>query len=93
MDDVDFSRLEFRFSADVRIRLRDGRTLEGHQLIPRGAAGHGVAATHELMLAKLRAETADAQAPECAGAIEAVLAQPAREAKARALSKAVVADS
>jgi hypothetical protein len=91
MANVDFSRLEFRFSADVNIRLRDGRTLEGQQLVPRGAAGHGIDATHELMLGKLRAETAEARTPGSARAIEAVLAKPARDTKARALAKAVVA--
>ena len=39
MNDVDFTRLEFRFGAEVQITLRGGRVLEGSQTIPLGAAG------------------------------------------------------
>lgn len=88
MERADFSRLEFRFGAEVTIRLRDGRTLTGSQRIPRGAAGSGVESIGALMDAKLRAETASAGTPERAAAIDSVLGAPAATTKARALAEA-----
>lgn len=58
---ADFERLEFRFSADVEITLRDGSVLAGSQTIPHGAAGRDRTETRRHVEDKLRAHTPNAQ--------------------------------
>ncbi len=91
MNEVDFTRLQFRFSADVRITLRGGRTLEGSQTIPLGAAGRDPAEMRVLMANKLRSETADAGVPDRADAVEEILAAPAADTPVRKLARAACA--
>jgi 2-methylcitrate dehydratase PrpD len=67
MNRADFTRLEFRFSANVEIVLRDGSVLAGSQTIPLGAAGRDRAETRGHIEDKLRAHT-----PAAARIIEVV---------------------
>ncbi len=73
MEDVDFSKLEFRFSADVSIELSGGTSLRGVQKIPQGAAGGGQRAMRDLMVKKLAQESTAASIAEAATNIESQL--------------------
>jgi 2-methylcitrate dehydratase PrpD len=92
MNGVDFRRLEFRFGSEVRIRLRDGSTLEARRSIPRGAAGGGPDEMRALVIDKLRAEAAAAGTRERADAIEEILSRPAGDTPARDLARAAAGD-
>jgi len=85
---ANFADLEFRFGAEVTIRLSNGRVLEGGQVIPLGAAGRPYSETRELVACKLEEEAGRDRAQ----AIEAVLARDARTTSARELAGAVCAD-
>ncbi len=91
MANTHFTQLEFRFSADVTIRLRGGRILRGEQIIPFGAAGRDRDDTEALMKQKLATEAAAYGAAACAEQIESVLAAPAADTPARALAHAATA--
>jgi 2-methylcitrate dehydratase PrpD len=85
---VDFDKLEFRFGAQVTIRLHGGEELTAEARIPLGAAGSGIGRINDLMVAKLQAEAAAAGHPDRAAAMEALLARAPAQTSARALAAA-----
>lgn len=56
MSAADFSRLQFRFGAEVSVYMRDGSVLSGSADIPLGAAGRPPAEMRALMLRKFAVE-------------------------------------
>jgi hypothetical protein len=85
MDRARFGDLEFRFAAEVSVRLTSGRVLEGGQVIPLGAAGRPRSETRELVACKLEEEAG----PERAREIEAAMAKEGGDVSVRALVDAV----
>lgn len=84
MERARFSDLEFRFAAEVTIRMASGEVLEGGQIIPLGAAGRPRSEARELVACKLEQEAGR----DRAGAIEEVLSRDWTITPARALTAA-----
>lgn len=89
MESVDFSELQFRFSAEVCIHLHDGRRLQGSQKIPQGAAGGGQENMRELMVAKLVQESSAANLPKAAAHVESLLSSDGKDS-VRSLCRGLV---